>query len=200
MKVVLSLIVAVVLVAVGGVVGFFVMKGVSERSLLSTSVESTNTQTIESITREEQIVLLSLGIQGLSRKTASGEFLGQKIPGSDKTKFVEYTFSAKLGVEGKDVKIAKTGEREYLVSVPAFIFIGHDNPTFAEIDANGGLLSGFAEDIDTSQMVNEILNDEAQQVYLEKNKQLLKDQVEAFYKGLSASIDPMAKLTFSYVN
>lgn len=198
MKVVVSLVVSVVLIAVGGFAGFLIMKGISDRPVLGSSIETTNTRTIESISQDEQVVLVTLGIHGLGKKTASGEFFGQKIPGSEKTKFVEYSFYAKLGVDGKAVKIEKTGAGEYLVSVPKFIFIGHDQPTFSEIDANSGLLSSLAGDIDTSEMINEILNDQTKLDYLEENEQVLKDQVEAFYRGIAASIDPTVSLVFTY--
>ena len=38
-------------------------------------VESTNSQVINAVEREEQVVLLSLGIQGLTEKSSAGQYL-----------------------------------------------------------------------------------------------------------------------------
>lgn len=186
------------LVAAGVAVGVLGTKAFYGGSLFGTSIKTTNTQTIESINRKEQVVLLSLGIQGLESKTVNGEILGQKVPWSENTKFVQYSFYAKLGIEGRDVKIESTDENEYLVTIPEFIFIGHDSPTFEQFDAKSGILSWLPGNIDATAMVNEILNDDAKDEYLEKNKDILESQAEAFYRGIAASLDPDIKLTFRF--
>lgn len=68
--------------------------------------ETRNTQIINSITRQEQVVLLSLGIQGIQEEEQSEmRFLGVEVPGSGRASFIQYAFTAKLGIDGADVRI-----------------------------------------------------------------------------------------------
>ena len=76
-------------------------------------VESTNSQVINAVEREEQVVLLSLGIQGLTEKSSAGQVFGVRVPWTDRTQFVQYSYKAKLGIEGKDVSVTETGEHSY---------------------------------------------------------------------------------------
>ena len=109
--------------------------------LFGTHSESRNTEVIQSITREEQVVLLSLGIEGIEQKDQTGTSWFNDLPFTGRSKIIQYGFKAKLGIEGKDVAIKETGTGTYLVSIPKFIFIGHDNVSFkSAFEKNGALI------------------------------------------------------------
>lgn len=160
--------------------------------------ESRNTQLVNSITREEQVVLLSLGIQGIADQKENSVLFGKSIPGSERTKFIQYTFNAKLGIEGKDVEIKQTGDGEVLITVPEFIFIGHKDENFRSIAENNGALSWATPEIDSVEMINSILGFDEQEQYIESNKEILKDQARTFYSGIVASVDPAIVVKFDF--
>lgn len=167
-------------------------------SPFSTESESRNTQVIKSITREEQIVLLSLGIQGIKDKNEQSVIWDMKIPGTDRASFMQYNFSGKLGIDGKNVRIKQTGEDKFLVSIPAFVFIGHDNESFKMIAENNGALSWMTPKIDSVTLINEILNDKARDQYIHSNEAILRDQTKVFYGDIIASIDPNVDVEFEF--
>lgn len=163
-----------------------------------TTSAGSNTQIINAIERKEQVVLLSLGIQGISERTAGSKFFGIDIPGSNRASFLQYNFNAKLGLEGKDVKIERTGDHQYLLSLPAFTFIGSDNVSFKLAAESNGVLSWATPGIDPVETINQILNDEAKNQYVTANQQILTDQAKAFYTGIIRSVDPSAEVTFDF--
>lgn len=69
------LVVLVVGVVAGGVV--FMVFGSQLGSLFGTATKSSSSQVIKAVDREEQIVLVSLGIQGLEREEATQQVLGK---------------------------------------------------------------------------------------------------------------------------
>ena len=78
----------VLLMVVGLAVGALLAVGAARvfpgLSLFSTESESRDSQIINSITREEQVVLLSLGIQGIREQKESGKIFGMSVPGSER--------------------------------------------------------------------------------------------------------------------
>ena len=183
------------LLAIGG---FTVLKDLGWLSPLGIESESHDSQVIYAIERTQEVSLLSLGIQGIKEEDRSAEIFGKSVPGTGVKVFLQYNFKAKLGIDGAHVKVTKTGTSAYLISVPAFSFIGYDAPTFKVAAADGGVLSWATPDIDRVEMVNEILNDDARQTYISSNKELLKDQTKTFYDSLITSIDPAAVTTFEF--
>jgi hypothetical protein len=167
-------------------------------SPLQTTSASRDTQIVNAIERKEQVVLLSLSIQGISERTAGSKFFGIDIPGSNRASFLQYNFNAKLGLEGKDVKIERTGESQYRMSMPAFTFIGHDNVSFKLAAENNGVLSWATPQIDPVETINQILNDDAKSQYVTANQQILTDQAKSFYTGIIRSVDPSAEVTFDF--
>ena len=161
--------------------------------------ETRHTQLIEAVKREEQVVLLSLGIVGQYTKDANSELWGIDIPWSDRTSTLEYSFTAKLGIEGGDVKIESTGEDSYRITIPRFIFIGHQNENFRVAEDKDGVLSWITPDFDTADLITEILNDDAKDEYVAKNLEDLRAQAEVFYRGIVTGIDPDITLTFDFV-
>jgi hypothetical protein len=92
----------------------------------------------------------------------------------------------------------QTGESDLLVSIPGFIFIGHDNESFRSIVEDNGALSWATPEIDTVEMINKILNDDAQGQYIDSNREILEDQARAFYTGIVTSIDPTIAIRFEF--
>lgn len=190
--------VAIVLVTLlaGGALLFGLQNLFPNLSPFQTTSASRNTQIINAIERKEEVVLLSLGIQGISERTAGSKLFGVDVPGSNRAMFLQYSFNAKLGLEGKDVKIDRSGDHRYRLSVPGFKFIGHDNVSFKMAAENNGVLSWATPQIDPVETINQILNDEAKSQYLTANQQILTDQAKAFYTGIIRSVDPSAEVTF----
>lgn len=160
--------------------------------------ESHDSQVIQSVTRTEQIALVSLGIQGISQQKGASKFYGVTVPGSERRTMLQYGFEAKLGVDGKDVTIKSAGEGAYVITVPRFIFIGHDNEKFETVIDENGALSWTTPEIDTAKMISGILSDSGKQEYIAKNEDLLKDQTKAFYGNIVRAIDPKAEVTFDF--
>jgi len=192
--------VAIVLVSLlaGGATLFGLQNVFQNFSPFQTKTTSSNTQIINAIERKEQVVLLSLGIQGISERTAGSTFFGVDVPGTNRASFLQYNFNAKLGLEGKDVKIQRTGDNKYRLSLPAFMFIGHDNVSFKMAAENNGVLSWATPQIDPVETINQILNDSAKAQYVAANEEILTDQAKAFYTGIIRSVDPSAEVTFDF--
>ena len=181
-----------------GIGAFAAVRDLGWLSPFGIESESHDSQVIHAIERTQEVSLLSLGIQGIKEKDQRGTIFGQDIPFSEQTAFLQYTFKAKLGFDGAAVKVTKTGESAYLISVPEFSFIGYDEPTFEVAVEDGGALSWTTPDIDTVEMVNEILNDDARETYIASNEELLEEQTEVFYDSLITSIDPAIETTYEF--
>lgn len=191
--------IAVAYLVAGALLAFAAVSVVPSLSLFSNKSENRNTQVIEAIMREEQVVLLSLGIQGIDVQKANTQFRGFDIPGSARTTFVQYAFKAKLGIEGGAVTVEKTGETSYLVTVPEFIFIGHSDESFELVAEDNGLVSFVTPKIDAVEVINAILSDEKQDEYVEANVETLQDQAQVFYTTIISSIDPDVSVQFKFL-
>lgn len=178
--------------------GFTIAKVRGWLSPLGIDSESHDSQVIQAIECTQEVSLLKLGIQGIKDEDQSAEIFGDSIPGTGEKVYLQYAFDAKLGIDGTQVKVAKTGKNAYLISVPEFIFIGYDEPTFEVAFEDDEVLSWLTPDIDRVEMVNEILDDDAQQTYIASNEELLEEQTRTFYDSLITSIDPAAVTTFAF--
>jgi hypothetical protein len=177
---------------------FTVVKNQGWLSPLGIESESHDSQVIQAIERTQEVSLLSLGIQGIREKDQNREIFGRSVPGTGEKTFLQYNFHAKLGIDGAQVKVTKTGKNAYLISVPKFIFIGYEKPTFKVAVEDGGVLSWATPDIDKLEMVNDILNDGARQKYIDSNENLLEAQTKVFYDSLIASVDPTVVTRFEF--
>ena len=200
-KVVVPILAALVL----GVVGFAVGSATALKDGLALDLnpidhesEERDTRVIDSVTMTREISLLSLGIQGIAAKTDNTTFLGHKIPGSERALFLQYEFNAKLGLDAGDVTIEQTGEKSYVITVPPFMFIGHDDITFRLAVEKNGVLSFMTPEIDTIEMTNEILNSDTEQEMIDKHQDQLQAQARVFYSSIVAGIDPEVQLKFEF--
>lgn len=194
----LIILLAVGLFGAGVVAAVGVSRVLPNLPYFGTDSSSRNTQIVHAVTRTEQVSLMSLGIQGISSKNQKSTFQGIDIPGSERASFIQYSFSAKLGIEGKSVKIAQVAASEYLVSVPKFVFIGHSDVDFRLVIESSGVVSWVTPKIDTVEMVNAILNDDSKDQYIIENSDILKDQAKSFYGRIVSSIDPSISLKFEF--
>lgn len=186
--------VLIVLLVVAAVLG-----GWAYERFFGATAHTSDTQIYQSVQREEKVSLLALGIQGIEKKTADGKILGVPAPAADRTTLIQYQFTARVGIDGEKVTIvAGDTENAYVISIPEFIFIGYDDPHFEDAIESNGPLSFLTEEVEVTQMINTILSDENQQAYIEDHEQTLRDQAQAYYTGIIASIDPDATVTFEF--
>lgn len=190
------LILIIAVIAAGGV--FLVLKGPSLLNPFSTSVEESSSQVITSITRQEEVALLSLGIQGVDKKATAQKLFGNTIPGTERATFIQYEFKAKLGFDAKDVKIKAINDHAYRITIPEFVFIGHSGIKVQLIADTSGGLSAFTPEIKQLDMVNKVLSDKEQSKYIADNEEILREQSESFYTGIVHAIDPDATLDFVF--
>jgi hypothetical protein len=199
MRKILRFIVSPILtVAVIGLVVFFGGRFIPGFPTFSITSKTTDSQVITAIKRTEQVSLLQLGIQGITSKTESSKMLGMDVPGSQRAKYIQYNFDAKLGIEGKDVVIQSTQTHHFTVSIPKFIFIGYNNTKYQVVAENNGALSWTTPGIDSTELINKLLNDKVKEQYLKSNDAALRDQTKVFYSSIITGVDPDAKISFQF--
>lgn len=154
--------------------------------------------TVKSLSKEKQIVLVNLGLSEILNEEKSSQLFGKKIVGTSRKKFIQASFDAKLGLNGKDVDITKDGKNSYLITVPKFIFIGYSNPNFKLLDEHNGVFSSFTSDINESDMINKVLNGKSKKKYLTKYDDLLRQSTKEFYRGIVQNTNSDAKLSFKF--
>jgi hypothetical protein len=153
---------------------------------------------VQAVTRVQEVALLSLHIEGVTRHESNGEILGVAIPASEKTTLIQYKFDAKLGVDGSQVKIEPTGPKSFRVTIPQFIGIGFDEPKFEDALESSNPLGMLAAPAVQTRMMNNVLSDENKQKYVTQNAAALKEQAKVFYTGIIASVDPEINVDFEF--
>lgn len=184
-----------VIVIVGGAFFVFAKPLVT---VFGASSEESNSQSLRSITRAEEVTLLVLGVEGIEGKKTNGKFLGLDIPGSGRATFLKYGFDAKLGIDGEKVVINETGENSYLISIPEFIVIGVSDQNFELAVADNELLSWTTPDISQAEMINKIVNADFEQKYIDDNEEILQEQARTFYTGIAEAVAPDVTLEFEF--
>ncbi|GAB2502783.1 hypothetical protein CATRI_00970 [Corynebacterium atrinae] len=197
-KLVRNIVALVLALIVGTGVGVWASTDIREALGLDSVTESNNTKVITAIERQEQVVLLSTSTQGLAEERAQTNWLGRNIYGTGRTQFVQYNYRAKLGIEARDVTIEEKGDNQFLISIPAFIFIGHDNVQFKTAIENNGVISWITPEIDTSEMISRILSEDATNAQIDENRGLLQEQAKSFYSGIVRGVSREAELEFEF--
>ena len=190
------LLVVTLSVLAGGVLASF---AALRASVFTTSTEVINTQVVSSVSLDEQVVLMGLGVQGVEQKREDTKVFGLDVPGSERAAFVQYSFTAKLGIEGADVKITQTGDKQFRISIPGFVFIGLDDPKLALLVEDNGILSAVTPEIDQLEIANHVLGDDAKATHIAENTELLEAQATLFYTKIVHSIDPEVALEFEFL-
>lgn len=111
---------------------------------------------------------------------------------------MQYSFTTKLGIEGRDVKITQTGDKQFLISIPGFVFIGLENPKLDLLVEDNGILSVVTPEIDQQEIANHVLSNDAMATHIAKNTEMLEAQAKSFYTGIVHSIDPEVALEFEF--
>lgn len=185
--------------ALGLIVGaVLVATGILSFNSVETERESRNSLIINAIERENQVVLLSLGVQGLAEESVQTKIFGRNVPWSGRTLYMQYNYRAKLGIDGGDVTIEQTGDNEFRVTIPEFILIGHDDIGFRVAVERNGVLSFVTPEIDQAKLVTELLSDDAIAENINNNRDVLREQAAAFYTGIIKSVAPEITVTFDF--
>jgi len=168
------------------------------------ATESRDTQVIRSITREEQIILVTAGMADIKEERNDGiDFLGLgmfNIPGTERVLLMRYEYDAKYGIEGKDVSIEKIGDQAYRVSIPKFVYLGYANPDIEVASENNGILSWTTPEIDKGEVIEQILTDNAIAEHIDNIRPVLEEQAKSFYSNIITAIDPDLTLEFTFAN
>lgn len=187
-----------VLVGFGTAFAFGGLNALALSSLFTSSSNERNSQVIQSVTRMEEVALLSLHIEGVERNESNREILGVAIPASEKTTLIQYKFDAKLGIDGSQVKIEPTRPGSFRVTIPEFIGIGFDDPVFEDAFESNETLSWLAPKAVQTRMINNILSDENKQELISQNEAALREQAKVFYSGIIAGVDPEITIAFEF--
>lgn len=187
----------ILLIAVGmGAVLYF--QSGSFFSLTTPEEVRSSEETIKEITREEQVVLVAVSVEGVETTSReNSEIWGIAIPGTSRESLIQYEFTAKLGIEASDVRVEEVTEDRYRLHIPKFIFIGYEIGDFYTIAESGGVLSFVKERIDSAEVSSSLLQEKRDE-YIEKNINLLQDQTKFFYTTIVHGIDPMITLEFDF--
>lgn len=157
-----------------------------------------NEQVVTSMEKKEQTVLLELGIEGVSEAKGIPPAILKEFPLLQKARYMIYTSKIKLGVDAVIVK--STGDHQFEVSVPAFIWIGEEDTKVNKVISQDGVLSAFTEQKSDLEQRDALFTADTKTKYLEQNQQTLRDQAEFVFTKLATSIDPDAKLTFVFAD
>lgn len=160
--------------------------------------DAADERVVQSIAREEQVVLLSLGIQGIREDSNRLRVRNLDLPGTARVQYIQYDYRAKLGIESKDVKVETAGNDKYKVTIPAFEFLGHSDAHFKTVVEDNGALSFFTDDIDTAAAITEVLNDDTKRQHIADNTDILREQAQAHYLSIIQAADPGAQVEFEF--
>ena len=194
----LLLITALVAAGMGAAFAFGGLNALALSSLFTSSSNERDSQVVQSVTRVQEVALLSLHIEGVATNEKNREILGVAVPASEKTTLIQYKFDAKLGIDGSQVKIEPTGPESYRVTIPQFIGIGFDNPVFEDALESNNALGWLAPPAIQTRMINNILSDKNKQKYITQNAAAMKEQAQVFYSGIIASVDPEITVDFEF--
>lgn len=164
------------------------------------ATEARDVQVVRSIVREEQVILLTMGLtENLDERGDGLSVFGWfDLPGTERQKLIRYDFDAKFGIEGKDVKITSLGERNYRVSIPEFKFLGYDNPEFTVASESNGLLSWTTPEIDNLDVVERELSNKAVASHIEGVRPVLEEQARKFYTDILTALDQNITVDFEF--
>ncbi len=168
------------------------------------ATESRDTQVIRSFKGEEQVILVTAGMTDVQEERedglafAIGDWDLFTLPGSERSVLVRYEYDAKFGIEGEDVEISQTGDDAYLVTIPKFVYLGYANPDLSVANEKNGLLSWATPEIDTTEVFEELLSEQAVEQHIDGFRPVLEEQAKLFYSKIVTAIDPAITLEFQF--
>lgn len=146
----------------------------------------------------EQIVLTSVAAESISESTEYSTFNDYEIIGTGRTVYLQFTFTAQLGFDGMGVVAEEAGPGEYVVTVPEFAVIDHDDLEVQALAENNGVLGWITPEGDTTELIEEFKDNASLDVYVDDYRETLERQATAFYEGIIHSIDPDAVVTLQF--
>lgn len=180
------------------VIGFGVATAMGMVKPGEAKAEVRTSEVLNSIRVEDDVVLMSLGIQGIAESSTSRKVWGIEVPGSDRTLFLQHKFSGKLGLDGSEVKISQVAEKKYHLVIPQFKFLGHSDAEFKTAVEQNGAISWVTPEIDVPELVTQILSEDAKSQHVDDNRELLEAQCRTYYTSIVHAIEPEAEVTFEF--
>ena len=181
-------------------VGLGAASALSIGSIFGSNAEDRTTLAVKSLERQQEVVVLQVGMVGIKDSTQIGTIAGIEVPGTERAVFLRYEFDAKLGFDGADVLIEPVGDTAVKVTIPQFFFIGFDNWDSELAAESNGILSWTTPEIDQLEMSNGILTDEVKEQLVDDYEELLVDQAKVFYTQIVTAIDPTIELEFVFAS
>lgn len=166
--------------------------------------EARDTQVIRSIKGEEQVILLTAGMtdvqeeRGDGLKLSIGDIKLFTLAGTERSMLVRFEYDAKFGIEGEDVQIVQTGDHSYRVTIPKFTYLGYANPDLSIANEKNGVLSWTTPEIDTTEVFEELLSEQAVNEHVDGFRPVLEEQAAFFYTRIVKAIDPAITLEFEF--
>lgn len=161
--------------------------------------ESRDSQIIESLELSREVVLLKASTQGIHEvENYSAIFGDRKIPGTGKSELIEYSYQNKLGFDGHEVSIKSKRNNRFEITIPEFKFIGYDNVVMDTVHSRNGFLSFSTEDINTGEVITEIMEGNRVEELIDANREMLEREAEDLYWDLALEIDDEVDLRFKF--
>lgn len=122
--------------------GYFVGSGSESDAAdaVPSDERDSNARILDALTTNEQIVLTSVAAESISESTEYSTFNDYEIFGTGRTVYLQFTFTAQLGFDGMGVVAEEAGPGEYVVTVPEFAVIDHDDLEVQALAENNGVL------------------------------------------------------------
>ena len=157
--------------------------------------ESHASEVTRAIERRSEV---ALGQQGIKTAKDVQTIWGIEIPGSDRAVLLQYSFTAKLGIDGSLVTVKEAGPKNFTISIPAFQLIGFDHFTSSVAVEQNGVLSWVTPEIDQTEMIEQVLSSDKKQELVRAHSELLKSQAQSFYGGIVEAVDSEIQLKFDF--
>ena len=87
--------------------GFYSLFPGTMPAFLKEKVGTSDTQVIRSMERTKEVALLRLGITGIISQENKSHFFNMEIPGTERARFIQYTFDAKLDSKERTFPLRK---------------------------------------------------------------------------------------------
>lgn len=188
--------VVVLVAAIASAAIFFVTR---EEEVAEPFDRTRDTQAIIALELDKEIVLMSATTTGIHEVENHRKVFGdRRMWGSGKSELIEYRYKSKLGISGDDVIIRSKLNNRYEIVIPEFEFIGYDDVVMGTVHEERGWLSFGTEDIDTGEVVTQIMDSNKVGEIIDDNRQSLERQTEDFFWDLILEIDDEVDLDFTY--